>query len=159
MLCLRRWWYGTHPPLLFKNKQDHVCPSNDSNPKAWPAQWWITADYWTDTFIWSASSVILSSLTLHPNPRLCSHTNPWLKTNLRQRRKEWNILCLNLKPFVCCCLYLECARGWAAEKLQRVCVSAHALCTPLPLRHTHTLLHTESESIINLLASLCLSFF
>lgn len=44
--------------------------SSDDNGslKARPATWWIAADYRTDTFIWSVSWVILSSLTLHPNP-------------------------------------------------------------------------------------------
>lgn len=83
-----------------------------------PATWRIAADYRPDTFIWSVSAVILSSLTPAANNSALSPLAA-LAGGLwgRPGRQRWNVLRWNLKPFVCCCLHLECAREWAVERL------------------------------------------
>lgn len=85
---------------------------------ATPAAWQIAADYRPDTFIWSVSAVILSSLTPAANNSALSPLAA-LAGGLwgRPGRQRWNVLRWNLKPFVCCCLHLECGREWAVERL------------------------------------------
>lgn len=111
-----------------------------------PAAWRIAADYRTDTFIWSVSGVILSSLTPvannpAPSPLAALAGGLW-----GRQRQRWNILRLNLKPFVCCCLHLECAREWAVERPSLGLRGAHMGAPPL-FRGVNMLTHSRTPSL------------
>lgn len=96
-LLLHTWWWLFF--IVWWQRQPKVCP----------ATWWITADYQPDTFIWSVSWVILSSLTLHLTPVPARSTTTGFQSRRDSReRNETYFTCLLLK---------SCSK----------CMSAHAL--------------------------------
>lgn len=111
--------------------------------RATPAAWRIAADYRPDTFIWSVSALILSSLT--PGGwQLClvpaRGTRRWVSEGRPGRRAS--TLRLNLKLFVCCCLRLECVREWAVERHSPGLRGADVGAPPPFWERKHALSHT-----------------
>lgn len=113
IFILHTWWW-----LFFIVWWQH-------QPKVCPATWWITVDYQADTFIWSVSWVILSSLTLHLTPVPARSTTTGFQSRRDSReRNETYFTCL-LLPLLGMCERMSC---WKAA----VSVWAH-MCS-----HKHT---------------------